>query len=199
MEYTISTVNYSHLNSKLTIKENGKIILCQNLIGNQYYDIFERKDGTCVAYGGSEEFGFNFLNITKRWSDHCPQLYKYRNVCSNPTGEYLVFIDENGELEVVCIRKLGKTKNPLFSLFYAIIVDKTGRWYDDSLYYTFKDSSLDCVEWVSDYKFVYTCGTYHLVFDVEGDKHASLEWHEVTLFSLLSKVVKNDNIIEHKA
>ena len=169
---------------------------------NPCYGFFRRLNGSeWIVFGSSKEYGFKYFDLTNRnmYGDvlSIHRHARYRNVLANPTGEYLAYIDGNTrELDFMNIRNLGTQQEP--ACHYVITEDDTDRWYNgEEVYYTFKDHKLEGIEWISNYRLRYRRGTYDLIFDMTGDYlggNAELLWSEVTLFSLLESLVKNDNI-----
>ena len=170
-----------HANGKkhdLIIKDKYGIVLQFVIKGTPYYAIFKRKErDTWIAFGGSEDYGVELFNISKKSlynaRGHITQYNKYLNVLPSPTGEYLMLLHENYEMELYRFGAL---------LDSVVFVDKTP-------IPKFKDASMKCVEWISNGRLIYRSEMYYIIFDASKE---TTEWNGVTLFNLLERSMKND-------
>ena len=191
--YSIVSENIDRWRIKVSIKHEEDIFRHDDVIHsvvlskNLFYDFFRRGGEEWFVFGSDSESGFKLYNLTRQLEALIPyrsiiNAYVWRDVKVNPTGEFLLCVSTNDELEFAYLKNVINFECYLFN-----IKDETNRWYNgEGDYYALRKEEFDNAEWVSNYCMVIPYAMYKLVFTV-SKKNVKIEWRDGTLFELLYK------------
>lgn len=178
------SINY--YDGVVAIRDRGELISRCRQTGRLHYQFFQKGDKEWVVFGSEKSYGFRFMCLSDRHMYYYPKnelRYAIHGLLINPTCDYLMFINGIQSIDFMRITTTGTT-----TCIDMVIQDK--KW---ELYNFLQESSLDKVEWISDFRMIYRCGMYDLIFEMPKDfacRNVTVEWYEASLFDLLRNSIE---------